>query len=331
MSAPWTADQILDEARVRAILHRRFPALGLGPEGRAQLERIGEGWDNAAWTVALDDNPSNLLVFRLPRRALGGALIVTEAAALPAIAPTLPVPITAPTHAAPALTGAEAIEDYPYPVAGYPHLAGTPLDAARLAPPDRLRLAAELGAALRALHDFDPARAEALGVPGDHLNRADLTWQAEKARGRLPELTVAGHAAEAERLAAAIDQAEADVAANPEPAGAARTLHGDLYARHLLVDPTTKGLAGLIDWGDLHRGDVAVDLAVAEAVFDPAGRAAFAAAYGPISAGTRARARLLGLRSLSALLLYAQAIDDGVMWAEAVQGLELWWQNDNRN
>lgn len=35
MSAPWTADQILDESRVRGILHRRFPDWS---EERARLQ-----------------------------------------------------------------------------------------------------------------------------------------------------------------------------------------------------------------------------------------------------------------------------------------------------
>jgi aminoglycoside phosphotransferase (APT) family kinase protein len=327
--------------------------LGLGPGGTAQLTRIGEGWDNAAWSVTdARCNPPNQLVFRLPRRKLGAALLATEAQALPTLAAHLPVPITAPTHHTPALAEADAIDDYPYPVAGYPYLQGTPLDAANLPPDQRHPLATDLGRALRILHAFDPQQAEALGVPGDHLNRADLAWQADKVRARADELTEVGHQTQAQALRAALDLAEADLIRHPEPAGPAQVQHGDLYARHLLIHPADqtpadqtpadqtpadqtpasqvqapRGLAGIIDWGDLHRGDKAVDLAVAEAIFDPQGRALFEAAYGPITPGTRARARLLGLRSLSALLLYAQAIEDTVMWAEAIQGLDLWQQN----
>ena len=36
-------------------------------------------------------------------------------------------------------------------------------------------------------------------------------------------------------------------------------VHGDLYSRHLLVDDAGRP-CGVIDWGDCHVGDPAVDL-----------------------------------------------------------------------
>ena len=39
-------------------------------------------------------------------------------------------------------------------------------------------------------------------------------------------------------------------------------VHGDLYARHLLLDDHKK-LCGVIDWGDVHLGDRALDLSIA--------------------------------------------------------------------
>lgn len=44
-----------------------------------------------------------------------------------------------------------------------------------------------------------------------------------------------------------------------------KVLHGDLYARHLLIQ--NGKIAGIIDWGDMHIGDVAVDLAILRAIF----------------------------------------------------------------
>ncbi len=46
------------------------------------------------------------------------------------------------------------------------------------------------------------------------------------------------------------------------PAVSPCLMHGDLYARHLLLDESFQ-LSRVIDWGDLHAGDGAVDLAVA--------------------------------------------------------------------
>ena len=63
------------------------------------------------------------------------------------------------------------------------------------------------------------------------------------------------------------------LAAHPPGALAddARTLvHGDLYARHVLVDANARP-SGVIDWGDVHLGDPALDIAIAHLVL-PASR-----------------------------------------------------------
>ena len=38
-------------------------------------------------------------------------------------------------------------------------------------------------------------------------------------------------------------------------------VHGDLYSRHIIVDPISLLPTGLIDWGDIHVGHPAIDLA----------------------------------------------------------------------
>jgi aminoglycoside phosphotransferase (APT) family kinase protein len=55
---------------------------------------------------------------------------------------------------------------------------------------------------------------------------------------------------------------------------------GDLYARHLVLEPG--GAAkGVIDWGDVHYGDPALDLAVAHLLLAAGGHATFRAALWP--------------------------------------------------
>ena len=68
----------------------------------------------------------------------------------------------------------------------------------------------------------------------------------------------------------------------------------DLYARHLLVDDDG-GLASVIDWGDVHLGDRAVDLAIAHTFLPPVVHEAFRNAYGPVDDTTWSIARLRAL------------------------------------
>src|SRR5262249_10634161 len=70
-------------------------------------------------------------------------------------------------------------------------------------------------------------------------------------------------------------------------------LHNDLHAANLLFD--ARAPTGLIDWGDSAVGDPASDLAVGWSVVPPGARAAFLAAYGPVSEATWARARVIAL------------------------------------
>ncbi|HRE31357.1 MAG TPA: phosphotransferase, partial [Candidatus Berkiella sp.] len=56
-------------------------------------------------------------------------------------------------------------------------------------------------------------------------------------------------------------------------------LHGDLYAKHIMVTPEGKPL-GLIDWGDTHIGHPAIDLSVGVMLFEQDALQVFFDAYG---------------------------------------------------
>ena len=54
-------------------------------------------------------------------------------------------------------------------------------------------------------------------------------------------------------------------------------------------------LTGIIDWGDVHLGDPAIDISIAHLVVPAAAHAAFRAAYGPIDERTWTLARYRAL------------------------------------
>ena len=86
-------------------------------------------------------------------------------------------------------------------------------------------------------------------------------------------------------------------------------VHGDLYARHLLADEV-KNLVGVIDWGDLHLGDAALDLSIAWSFLHAEARTEFAAAYGVIGEASWNRARFRALNYGIILMLYGRDIND---------------------
>lgn len=276
MAQPWEPEIEIDEDLVRRLVSR-WPDLQDQP-----LERIGAGWDNTAWRVGS-------WVFRFPHKAAAVAFMDTEIAHGARIAAALPVPITAPTRVG------EPSDVYPYRFAGYPLLAGR--TACRdLSEAERAGLAEPLGAFLRVLHAVDPS-----GLPRDPLGKGDVAVRSRKVHAWAARLD--GFTAEdLDRITG--------LGATPLWDRPPVTVHGDLYARHLLVE---EGLVGVIDWGDLHAGDPAVDLSIAFTFLPVSARERFAVAYGPIDAATWARARFHAYRYAVALLDHGRTTGDSGM------------------
>ena len=119
------------------------------------------------------------------------------------------------------------------------------------------------------------------------------------------------------RRAAALIEASQTIQAPVQQA----LVHGDLYARHLLLDDQAR-LCGVIDWGDIHVGHPAVDLSVVHAFLPPAARLAFLQAYGrPVDPGSWRLARFRALFSALAIVLYGKDTGDGPLEAEGRQAL----------
>ncbi len=264
-----------------ADLARRLIRERAGVEA-GRIDLIGEGWDNIAYLV------DGEWVYRFPRGESQAQYLANECACVPGIAGRLPVLVSA------AQVVGEPTPEFPWPVARHRYVEGTTADRARLTDAQRRAIARPLGAFLRALHDLD-----AEGLPGDWIGRMDPAKRVPAARERLDALARLG----------IIDAPGpwlpllAPLPRSPLPSC---TLHGDFYCRQILV-ADDRSLAGVIDWGDIHRGDPACDLMVAFA-FVP--RAEFEEGYGGIDEATAARARFRALSHTLGVTHYAHDIGD---------------------
>jgi aminoglycoside phosphotransferase (APT) family kinase protein len=285
MRPPWTPDYELTPAAAARLIAAQFPALASQP-----LERIGVGWDNDAYRVG------DSKLFRFPRRAIAAVCIANETRWLPDLAPSLPLPVPVPEH-----IGAPA-DGYPWPFLGSRWIEGRTACSVELSATDRKAIAAPLARFLRTLHAI-PLAADA---PEDPAGRKDVPTLAAKtleSLGKLPP--------DFEETAAAVRKVE-QLASTAEPRGPDRWVHGDLYARHLLVD-AEKHPCGVIDWGDVHAGDPADDLSIAFGFLAGEARAAFFGAYGEVEPATRERARLYALRVGGVIAGYGRAVGDGAL------------------
>lgn len=283
----WTPEVQVTDELAHALIEAQFP--GLHP---VRARRFAYGMDNVAFLV------NDRYVFRFPQRSIAAPLMETERAVLPIIAPRLPLAVPVPEYLG------LPHDAYPWSFTGYVSLPGRPADSARLSEAQRARMAAPLGTFLAALHRIDPAPAVARGLPGDTMRRLDHAHRLPLAQSRLAELHDAG-LVEPQPFTQWLEQ-------NPPQYGdGARTciVHGDLYLRHLLVDDRG-AITGVIDWGDMHAGDAALDLMIAHTVLPPAAHDTFLTAYGTVDEATWSRAKYRAIYHAVLVAHYGHAIGD---------------------
>ncbi|WP_198961206.1 phosphotransferase family protein [Pseudonocardia sp. MH-G8] len=215
---------------VRTVLAEHLPAVAA-----RSVEPLGAGLDNVAFLV------DGELVVRFATGA-DPERVVREAGVLELVARRSPVPVPRPV-----LTVAER------GCLAYPLLPGVPLldvpPAVRAAL--RLPVAAALGGLLAVLHAVPREEVAPLvevddTAPGLWLREAAGSWEAVAARVPMRH----HRAVEALLLAAPPPQA------SPE----AVFSHNDLGVEHVLVDPASGAVTGVIDWADAAITDPALDL-----------------------------------------------------------------------
>jgi aminoglycoside phosphotransferase (APT) family kinase protein len=234
----------MDVARARQLI-RELSALAAD-----DVEVLGAGTDSAAFRV------DGAWVVRFPLVPDAQATLATELALLPELAPALPVAVPNPEHV--------AERDGQLVFCAYGALDGEPLSDAALSAlsrPARARALDELAALLDAIHRFPVDRAQAAGVSFEPCKGGYHAGQAHLER-ELPGMLDAGELATIARQRRAFEDAQ------PSPS-APVLLHADIKPDHLLHDPATGALTGLLDWGDASLGHGDFDLAIISAFCGP--------------------------------------------------------------
>lgn len=205
----------------------------------ASLRPIGEGDTCLAFR-------QSTRVVRVAKHGNAAAALEREACVLSAIAARLPLPVPQPTFV-------HATDGCAFSI--HARLPGVALSRARwerLSPHIREAVAAELGGFLEALHALPDAYGMQCNVPT--LDRAaDFAAAIQSAALRL----AARHSTHVpNRLDAALTAWSVSPAHAPF---ASSLLHCDIAPGHVLFDPRSGQLTGVIDFGDLALGDAARD------------------------------------------------------------------------
>jgi aminoglycoside phosphotransferase (APT) family kinase protein len=215
----------------------------LSPLSADNVELLGAGTDSEAFRV------DGEWVVRFPLVPEAQGTLSTEHALLSQLAPQLPVSVPCPEHVAE--RGGQVV------FSAYRALAGEPLsDAAlsALSPSARARALDELAALLDAIHRFPVERARAAGVSFELCKGAYHPAQDNLER------ELSGMLDPTERACIA-RQRRAFESVQPRPFTPV-LLHSDIKPAHLLHDPSSGALTGLLDWGDVSLGLGDFDLAI---------------------------------------------------------------------
>lgn len=233
----------LDADTLRAALADVDPTLAARP-----LRRVAHGWDNDMWRLGDD------LAVRVARRRAALELLTNECTwltRLPSIAPAaMPSPIV---HAPAGPDGAIRWSVVPW-------LDGT--DLLGRAPAGE-GFADDLATALARLHEPAPTDA-----PVNPVRGIPLVERSARVESNLDLLGLGELAGGVRRRAATL---------RPQP-GPDQWLHGDVHPGNVVASADGR-LVGLVDFGDLGRGDIATDLGGAWVLFDAEVRARFLDRY----------------------------------------------------
>jgi aminoglycoside phosphotransferase (APT) family kinase protein len=220
---------------VTELVATQFPDLAAG-----RVRRFGAGWDHELFAVGTE------WIFRFPRRAERVAWLTREIEILAVAGETLGSSI--PCFE---LLGTPSAT-FPYPFVGYRPLPG--IGADRTSTPNLTGLAEDIGRLLSKLHRIDPGRIPATPAGWEHESWHELQAELAAAAGLVRPLLSSVLLTEAESyLGGRI----------PVPAqdGPRRFIHNDVCPDHLIVDPRSGRLIGLIDFTDAMTGEPVLDFA----------------------------------------------------------------------
>lgn len=229
----------MDQSTAAHVIETQFPVLA-----PVRAAFLGAGCDSDAFDV------NGEWVFRFPRRDDVEQQLLIEMRVLPVLAMGAPVEVPVFSFAG------DPTSLFPRRFGGYRKVPGVPAIALEDERTSLSTIAPAVGAFLSWLHAIPIADAIAIGVPSldwtaqlDEI-RADAAADIEVVRKIAPR-------------GAPVDAWRAFLEAGPGPIPDSAPVvgHNDFAAEHVLLDPETRDITGVIDWSDIAVGSPVLDIA----------------------------------------------------------------------
>ncbi len=301
MQQPWQSEIVVSPKQAQNLIAEQFPEL-VPVSARA----YGEGWDN----TVIETNGGYL--FRFPRREVAVELLETEIALLPKLSHRLCLSVPRP------LFVGRPTREYPWPFYGHKKVLGITAISRCLTAEQRSSGARKLGEFLRMLHSIGVQEALAMGAVPDQLSRMDISLRLPKLQAYLHEVKRRGLFPQMGALSRVLESSMPE----GHPVSESCVVHGDLHPGNIVVDDFGT-ISGVIDWGDVHIGSPAVDLAIVYSFLPRQGREAFCEAYGEAAESVWRLARFKAIYTAVNLLMYGLDTGNKVLVQGGLASLEL--------
>ena len=237
MMNPWDPDRSLTTEAASRAIRNRFPTINT-----RDLAHLGSGWEFDAWLTK--DN----WVFRFPRRIGLDDQIEPERRVHELVGSVLPPGVSIPRVE---LIG-QPSADFPYRFPAHRFIPGVPVDEVDAAfLPSLARQIAKVLGAIHAIPEGEARGAGVLEMDVDDEGRREWVEQRLDALSRLGSVDPIVDGAVRWVRQVSLPIARYD--------GPLTFIHHDLSPDHLLVDPGTGQLTGILDWTDAILGDAARD------------------------------------------------------------------------
>lgn len=199
-----------------------------------EVRFLGAGWDNENYRLG------DQFIVRLPRRAVAVPLMQSEINCLPQLPQPLPISVPVPLYIG------QPGPLFPWPWTVLPWFEG--VNAAQALP--KASEALRLAAFLRQLHDAGNME----NVPHNPHRSEPLRLRDEAIQTRMARLKT-----KSPLITPVIEEIWQTAIQTPFPHNM-QLVHGDLHAGNMVIHENR--IQAIVDWGDITKGDTAVDLAI---------------------------------------------------------------------
>ncbi|AXA33848.1 phosphotransferase family protein [Francisella adeliensis] len=296
---PWEYKNIISADHAAGIINANIPNIEIN-----DIKLLGEGWDNTTWIV------NNNLCFRFPKHDEAAILLSNEINILSKCIRSKQIRVPYPKY----ICSSPKLFEYNFYAHDY--ISGLTADNSKLNRNDRINIAENLAIFLKELHNFPIDKCVELGIKKDQSDRLGFKRRYLELKERIDYLignNLLGDCSKIEHFY--INNMNINIS------DIVRLCHGDLYAKHLIID--NKNLYGVIDWGDSELIHPAIDLAIVYQYLPKEAHSIFWNIYGEVENSIHTIAILRAIYSSVTITWYAHQVSDISLLNEGTLSLKM--------